>query len=78
MTTHSAIRPKPNRRALGTGAAVVAAVGTVLAGVRLIGVTPTAIDIAPYCIEAHQCLQPGADPLTSYRADPLAAYQPAV
>jgi hypothetical protein len=78
MTTDSAIRPKPHRRVLGTGAAVIAGVGTVLVGVHLIGITPPAIGIAPYCPGAHQCLLPGADPLTRYRPDPLAASRPAI
>lgn len=75
MTTVSLGRSMPNRwrahAALGTAAAAMMGVATVVVGAQLIGVTP------PYCPGAYQCLQPGADPLVPYGPDPLVPYGPA-
>ena len=97
MTTVSPGRSTPNRRrahaALGTAAAAMVGVATVVVGAQLIGVTPAAstapypsttastrpaADTSPYCPGAYQCLQPGADPLVPYGPDPLVPYGPAV
>jgi hypothetical protein len=67
MTTVSPGRSTHNRRwvhpAVGTAAAAMVAVATVSVGARFIGVTPPAGDTSPYCAEAYQCLQLGADRL---------------
>jgi hypothetical protein len=82
MTTVSAGRPTRNRRrvhpAVGTAAAAMVAVATVSVGARFIGVTPPASDTSPYCAEAYQCLQPGADRLLPHGPDPLVPYRPAI
>jgi hypothetical protein len=96
MTTVSLGRSTPNRRrahaALGTAAAAMVGVATVVVGAHLIGVTPPTsaatyasttastrrpADTSPYCRGAYQCLQPGADPLVPYGPDPLVPYGPA-
>jgi len=97
MTTVSPGHSAPNRRrahaALGTAAAAMVGVATVVVGAQLIGVTPAAsagpyasttvstrraADTSPYCPGAYQCLQPGADPLVPYGPDPLVPYGPAM
>ena len=82
MTTVSPGRSTPNRRrahaALGTAAAAMVGVATVVVGAQFIGVTPPAGDTSPSCAEADQCLQPGVDPLISHGLDPLVAYGPAI
>ena len=95
MTTVSPGRSMPNRwrahAALGTAAAAMVGVVTVVVGAQLIGVTPPSAatyasttastrppaDTSPYCPGAYQCLQPGADPLLPYGRDPLVPYGPA-
>ena len=80
MTTVSLGRSTPNRwrahAALGTAAAAMVGVATVVVGAQLIGVTPAA-DTSPYCPAPYQCLQPGADSLVRYGRDPLVRYGPA-
>ena len=94
MTTVS--RSMPNRwrahAALGTAAAAMVGVATVVVGAQLIGVNPPTsaatytsttastrlpADTSPYCPGAYQCLQPGADPLLPSGRDPLVPYGPA-
>jgi hypothetical protein len=82
MTTVSPGRSTPNRRwvrpAVGTAAAAMVGMATVVVGAQFIGVTPPASDTSPYCAEADQCLQPGADRLLSHGLDPLVPYGPAI
>ena len=84
MTTVSLGRSMPNRwrahAALGTSAAAMVGVATVVVGAQLIGVTPPSAatyasttastrppaDTSPYCPGAYRCLQPGADLLVPY------------
>ena len=96
MTTVSLGRSTPNRwrahAALGTAAAAMVGVATVVVGAQLIGVNPPTsaatyasttastrppAATSPYCPGAHQCLQPGADPLLPSGRDPLVPYGPA-
>ena len=95
MTTVSLGRSMPNRwrahAALGTAAAAMVGVASVVVGAQLIAVTPPAsagpyasttastmpaADTSPYCPGAYQCLQPGADPLVPYGRDPLVPSDP--
>jgi hypothetical protein len=82
MTTVSAGRSKRNRRRVhppvGTAAAAIVAVATVSVGAQFIGVTAPVSDTSPYCAEAYQCLQPGADRLLPHGLDPLVPYGPAM
>jgi hypothetical protein len=82
MTTVSPGRSTHNRRwvhpAVGTAAPAMVAVATVSVGTRYIGVTPPAGDTSPYCAEAYQCLQPGADRLLPHGRDPLVPHGPAI
>ena len=96
MTTVSPGRSMPNRRrahaALGTAAAAMVGVATVVVGAQLIGVAPPSAatyasttastrppaDPSPSCPGAYQCLQPGADPLVPDGRDPLVPYGPAI
>jgi hypothetical protein len=68
MTTVSAGRSTSNRRrvvtALGTVAAAVTGVATVLVGTQVIRVTPPDSDTSPYCSCAYECVQPLANPLS--------------
>ena len=96
MTTVSLARSTPNRwrahAALGTAAAAMVGVATVVVGAQLIGVTPPTsaatyasttastrppADTSPHCPGAYQCRQPGTDPLVPYGPDPLVPYGPA-
>jgi len=81
MTTESTGRHASNRRwahtALGTAAAAVTGVATVLVGAPMIGVTPPPSDTSPYCPAAYQRLQPGADPLVRNGRDAPVPYRPA-
>jgi hypothetical protein len=96
MTTVSLGRSTPNRRraqaALGTAAAAMVGVATVVVGAQLIAVTPPSsaatyarttastrprADTSPNCPAAYQCRQPGTDPLVAYGPDPLIRYGPA-
>jgi hypothetical protein len=82
MTTIGPGRSTHNRRwahpAVGTAAAAMVAVATVSVGARFMGVTPPAGDTSPYCAEAYQCLQPGADRLLPHGLDPLIQRGPAI
>jgi hypothetical protein len=82
MTTVSAGRSTRNRRrvhpAAGTAAAAMVAAATVSVGAQFIGVTPPASDTSPYCAEAYQCLERGADRPLTHGLDPLAPYGPAI
>jgi hypothetical protein len=81
MTTVNAARSTGNRRrvhsAVGTAAAAMVAVATVVVGAQFIGVTPPASDTVPYCAGAYQCQQPGTDGLLPRALDPLVRYGPA-
>jgi hypothetical protein len=95
MTTVSLGRSTPNRRrahaALGTAAAAIVGVATVVVGAQLIAVTPPTsagpyasttgstrppADTSPYCPGAYRCLQPGADPLVPSGREALVPYGP--
>jgi hypothetical protein len=82
MTAVSAGRSTRSRRrvhpAAGTAAATMVAVAAVSVGAQFIGLTPPVSDTLPYCAEAYQCLQPGADRRLSHGLDPLMPYGPAM
>jgi hypothetical protein len=63
---------------VGTAAAAAVAVATVSVAAQFIGITAPASDTLPYCAEAYQCVQPGADRLFAHGLDPLVAYGPAM
>ena len=78
MSTVSAGRSTRSRRlvhsAVGTAPAAMVAVATAGVAARFVGITAPASDTLPYCAEAYECVQPGADRLLPYGLDPLVAY----
>jgi hypothetical protein len=75
---HSTYNRRRVHPAVGTAAAAMAGVTTVIVGAQFLGVTPPVSDTSPYCAEAYRCLQPGADRLLPHGLVSLVPYGPAM
>jgi hypothetical protein len=78
MFTHGAAPCTSRRRThteLGTAAAAVVGVATVLVGSQIIRVTPPVSDTSPYCPGAYECVHPLANPVITNGSDQLVQYR---